>query len=53
LNRIAYNWDPPGWTLRDKKLNYFDEALRWIAKTGMKEEVCTFGGDDWNWSKLY
>lgn len=45
-------WNPSGWTLKDDNVDYFDEALRWIARTGVKEEVCTFGGDDWNWSKL-
>jgi hypothetical protein len=46
-------WNPPGWTLKDENVNYFDEALRWIARTGVKEQVCTFGGDDTStWSKL-
>ena len=52
LNGVS-GWAPPGWTLDDKKLDYFDEAQRWIARTGIKEEVCTFGGDDTaTWSKL-
>jgi hypothetical protein len=52
LNGVS-GWTPSGWRLDDKNVNYFDAALRWIALTGMNEEVCTFGGDDVaTWSKL-
>jgi hypothetical protein len=51
LNGIS-GWSPLGWHLENPGIDYFDAARRWIALTGLNQQVCLYDRTTHSWREF-